>query len=737
MNKLVKYFFLLIVMLNLFQHLATAQQNETHGEQSRTIDSLQNILKTSKEDTIKVNTLNLLGKELTASADYKKAMDYYNQGKQLAEKLVYKKGIAISYNNIGIIYMNQGNYPEALKNQVASLKIKEEIKDKRAIAGSYNNIGNIYMKQGNYPEALKNHFTSLKIREEIKDKKGIAYCYNAIGVIYMNQGNYSEALKNYFASLKIREEIKDKQNIAVSYNNIGVIYMDQGNYPEALKNYFASLKIYEEFKDKKDISYSFNNIGLIYYYQGNYPEALKNYFSSLKIKEEIKDKYGIASSNVNLGAINIKLRKLDEAKKQLSDALSLSKEMGDKELIKLSYQSWAALDSTQGNWKQAYEHHKLYMLYKDSLNNEENTKKIVQTQMQYEFDKKEGVTKAEQDKKDAIAKQETQKQKVILILVSCFSLLVAVLALFIFRGYQQKQKANFLLADKNKIIEEKSKEITDSINYAKRIQNAMLPPLGDLSTIFPNSFVLFKPKDIVSGDFYFFHSSQQPTTKNQQLFLAAADCTGHGVPGAFMSLIGTEKLKDAVSQSSDTSEILNLLNRGIKTSLRQSENNESTKDGMDIALVSLSFVNSHSSLEKPNDQMTNDQCLLHYAAANRPIWIIRKNQKETSGEPSRTIEEIKATKKAIGGFTDDNQHFDTHQIQLLQGDTFYIFTDGYADQFGGPDRKKLMTKKFKEILLEIQHKTMKEQEQHLNTFIENWKASTEQIDDILVIGVRI
>jgi serine phosphatase RsbU (regulator of sigma subunit) len=146
-------------------------------------------------------------------------------------------------------------------------------------------------------------------------------------------------------------------------------------------------------------------------------------------------------------------------------------------------------------------------------------------------------------------------------------------------------------------------------------------------------------------------------------------------------------------------------------------------------LVSLSFVNSHSSLEKPNDQMTNDQCLLHYAAANRPIWIIRKGLAE--------IEEIKATKKAIGGFTDDNQHFDTHQIQLQQGDTFYLFTDGYADQFGGPDRKKLMTKQFKEILLEIQHKTMKEQEQHLNTFIENWKASTEQIDDILVIGVRI
>ena len=256
-------------------------------------------------------------------------------------------------------------------------------------------------------------------------------------------------------------------------------------------------------------------------------------------------------------------------------------------------------------------------------------------------------------------------------------------------------------------IAEKQKEIIDSITYAKRIQKAMLPHRKDIWAAFPNSFVLFKPKDIVSGDFYFFQKN------DKGVFIASADCTGHGVPGAFMSMIGSDKLNDAVSESSDTSEILSLLNKAIKTTLKQSDSDESTRDGMDIALCSVD---------------TNAR-IVKYAGANRPIWIIRNGQ--------TVVEEIKATKKAIGGFTEDNQHFDSHEIKFQQGDTFYISTDGYADTFGGQGNKKVTTKRFKDILLSIQDKTMKEQEKHLDDFIENWKGGTEQVDDILVIGIRL
>lgn len=257
------------------------------------------------------------------------------------------------------------------------------------------------------------------------------------------------------------------------------------------------------------------------------------------------------------------------------------------------------------------------------------------------------------------------------------------------------------------ILEEKNKDITDSINYAKRIQQAKLPKKADIYSELSNCFVLFKPKDIVSGDFYFFQK------KNKSIFIAAADCTGHGVPGAFMSMIGSGKLDDAVAYSSNTSDILRHLNIGIKNSLRQSESNESTRDGMDIAICSIDIENN----------------TVNYAGANRPFWLIRKNELE--------LEEIKATKKAIGGFTEDIQHFDSHELLLEKGDTFYISTDGYADQFGGEFGKKLMTKRFKEILVKIQDKSMTEQHQYLDTYVEEWKAGAEQVDDILIIGVRL
>lgn len=255
-------------------------------------------------------------------------------------------------------------------------------------------------------------------------------------------------------------------------------------------------------------------------------------------------------------------------------------------------------------------------------------------------------------------------------------------------------------------LEMKNKSITDSLEYAKRIQKAKFPDKKKFYNVFPQCFVLFKPKDIVSGDFYYFHKG------NGNVFIASADCTGHGVPGALMSMIGFEKLDEALAHSTNTSRILSFLNNGIKSSLKQSDKNESTRDGMDIALCSIN---------------TNSR-LVEYAGANLPLRIIRKGQK--------VIEEIKATRKAIGGYTEDNQHFDTHEIEFKKGDTFYISTDGYADTFGGLKNKKLKSKNFKQILLDIQDKTMKEQELYLNNFIEDWKAEEDQVDDILVIGVR-
>jgi serine phosphatase RsbU (regulator of sigma subunit) len=195
--------------------------------------------------------------------------------------------------------------------------------------------------------------------------------------------------------------------------------------------------------------------------------------------------------------------------------------------------------------------------------------------------------------------------------------------------------------------------------------------------------------------------------------LAAADCTGHGVPGAFMSLIGMEKLTEAAAQADTPPEILAHLNKGIKSSLNQTGADESTRDGMDIALCAVNVK------EK----------IVTYSGANRPLWVIRKGANE--------VEEIKATKTAIGGLTRTGQVFERNDVSLAEGDTFYILSDGYADQFSGVTGKKLMTKKLKDILLSIQDKSMAEQQKHLDNFLETWKAGSEQLDDVLVIGLRV
>jgi ligand-binding sensor domain-containing protein/serine phosphatase RsbU (regulator of sigma subunit) len=278
---------------------------------------------------------------------------------------------------------------------------------------------------------------------------------------------------------------------------------------------------------------------------------------------------------------------------------------------------------------------------------------------------------------------------------------------------EEVQRATKEIVEQQKIVEGKNKNITDSINYALRIQTAFLPKKEEISIYLPQSFILFKPKDIVSGDFYFFYKNASTKTGRDPVFIAAADCTGHGVPGAFLSMVGFERLTDAVRQSNHSSEILSLLNTGVKNSLHQSSKDESTRDGMDIAICAVDIENR----------------VVTYAGANRPLWIIRKGQKE--------IEEIKCTKTAIGGLTADNQNFEPHELILQPGDTFYIFSDGYADIFNGQTNKKLTTKKFKQILLDIQDRTMQEQERYLEDFIETWKAGTEQIDDILVIGVKV
>ena len=448
---------IIFILLLLF-----SVQSSSFSQDHHLVDTLLVQLNTGIEDTAKVNTLNALAFEFRNN-DPDTAIYFCNVSLNLAKKLDYKFGVASAYLqmgyatmnrgeydealkksnealqiyeqllvsgkssdklqvlkqkvrsiiNIGIIYWYKGNYPEALKHQLAALKIAKEIRDRPGMAISYNNIGLVYGNQGNSPEALKNQLTALKIFEEIGDQRRIASSYVNIGNIYRTQYNFTKALKYHNAALKIQENLGEKRGIAASFNNIGAVYDDQGNYPQALKNYLASLKIRKKLGDHINIALTLNNIGLIYWYQKNYLEALDNLFASLKIKVEIGDKQGMAASYNNIGTVFLEQKNIKGASEYLKKGLSLAKEIGSMEDIMISYCSLVTLDTIQGKFEQALQHYKMFAIYHDSLYNAENTYKTTQQQMQYDFDKKETVAKAAQEKKDVIIQQQAQEQKII------------------------------------------------------------------------------------------------------------------------------------------------------------------------------------------------------------------------------------------------------------------------------------------------------------------------------------
>ena len=378
-------------------HFTSAQNN--------TIDSLEAILKTAGQDTNKVNILNTLSYELLYS-NTDTTIFLATQAKNLAEKLNYSKGIASAYLRLGQAYNNLGSYEQSQAYLSKALALST---DKLTTAKIYVNIGINHYEMSNYPEALKNYFTGLKAFEEAGDKRAIGSVYNNIANIYTDMGNYDEALKNHIAAKKIREANNDKRGIAGSHLNIGVIYFSQGNYYEALKNWFEAKKLYEELGDKNEVALTYNHIGVVYKNQEKYEPALKNYFDALKILEEVRDKEGIAITYNNIGTVLIADSKAGEAKEWLMKSLHLAKEIGIKTTIQDAYLSHARAVSALNNYPDAYANYKMYIVYRDSIANKENTEKIVQQKMQYEFDKKETQSRAEQ----AVTKKELQRQKLV------------------------------------------------------------------------------------------------------------------------------------------------------------------------------------------------------------------------------------------------------------------------------------------------------------------------------------
>ena len=639
--------------------------------QNAKIDSLKKLLKTQQEDSNKVSVLNNLCWEIAKTGGYFEAVQIANEALVLAEKLKNKKGTFSALNNLGVFYGFQGNYPKALEYFLKALKLAEEINNKKGIAKALNNIGNIYNHQNEYAKAMEYFLKAIKAAEQTHNMQSVAISLGNIGSIYGKQHNNKKALEFFFKAQKINEEQDDLQNTALGFNNIGEVYFQEGDYSKTMEYYLKALELRQKLGDKKGIATTLNGIGLVYLEQKKYFDAISYCSKSLSIAKEIGSIEEIKSAS---------------------------------EILSSAYEQTHQTDKALENYKQ-------FILMRDSVYNKENIQKLIQAEMNYEFDKQQtadSIKNAEETKQQELKhNNEILQQKIYTYSGAIGFLLMIIVAVVSFRGYRQKQKANELLEVKNEVIEEKNKDITDSITYAKRIQDAMLPSLETENKLFSDSFILFRPRDIVSGDFYWF------TEKNGRKIIAAVDCTGHGVPGAFMSMIGNAFLNEIINERGITEpgKILSELRFLVISALKQTGAMGEMRDGMDIALVSIENNN------------------VEFAGAYNPVWIIR------SGE--NKMEEIKADKRPIGYFKGKGLPFSNHKFEIKKGDSLYLFTDGYADQFGGPQGKKFKYKQLEEKLLTVCKLPMEEQKNILEKTFDDWKGNLEQLDDVCVIGIRL
>ncbi|MCX6310110.1 MAG: tetratricopeptide repeat protein [Bacteroidetes bacterium] len=601
-----------------------------------------------------------------------------------------------------------------LKKEMDRCKGKPEIvflKKKRVKVQS--NIALVNHNQGNYAEALKIYYSILPLCEQAHDSTDIIVMYNNIGNVFIAQRNKEEAMDSYTKALAIAEKSKYK-NIASIYDNLGILYAQDGKYAEAKKYFKIGLEHNIQVGYKPQIASSYNNLGSLSLAENNLDEALHYFQLALEMKIEAGDKTYLPSTYLSIGDAYIAKKDYFNAEKNYKMGLAYSLETGGREWTVSLYSALADLFKAKGDYKNAYENQTLYVVYHDSIQNQENTKKSIQAKVQYEYDKKaaaDSVSNAEAEKvKDAeltaknfqLEKEQTQRYGLYGGVV-----LLLVFGAFMLNRVQVTRKQKRIIEDQKEIVEEKQKEIVDSINYAQRIQSAILPDPSEIGNVFTDAFIFFKPKDIVSGDFFWM------ATINEYNFIVAADCTGHGVPGGFMSMLGSSLLNEIIIEKKiiEPGEILDMLRVKIILALKQKGDSGENKDGMDMVLCRFN--------KKKKE--------LVFAAANNPLWMIR------SGE----MQEWKADKQPVGIFTGEQKMFSQQSISLQDGDSIYLFTDGFADQFGGPKGKKFKYKQMQDLLLENSTLSMKEQEVCLENDFQTWKGNLDQVDDVCVIGIKI
>ncbi len=641
-----------------------------------------------------------------------------------AEKSKNSKKCLRGYNLLNFFLIRLNQMEESLIVANKAIHLADSVGDSSLTGSFYNRSGAAYEALANYPQALYAYQQSQKIADARKDSNLLASTLNNIGNIMETLGQIDKQLQYYEQALEIRKLQNDPGKIAALLENIGVAHLSLKQYNVALDYFNRTLTTRKELNDQAGQSQTYINIGNAHEGLNNLNQALENYNRALRNldgNEDVK-----AKCLANISDIYYKKGSFVKAEKYAQQSLAIADKLNDKELQRQTYKYLVKIYDTTSQYKKALNYYRLYSQVKDSISGIEISKQLQELETKYQSEKKaqeNALLNARVTTQNLRLKQQELQQYGLISGI----LLMLLIALVVWRNYRQKKRANELLAQQKQeienknldletanheitaqknIIEEKNVKIIDSIRYARRIQETILPPQSMINRLLPDSFVLYRPKDIVSGDFYWLTE-----TDDNKVLVSAIDCTGHGVPGAFVSIVGHNSINRVVKEFDITqpAAVLDKLNELVVKSFSKQQEHE-VKDGMDMALCML-------------DQ---ENMILEYAGANNPLYLVR------NGELSIT----KADKQPIGAY-ENRKAFTNHRFELQKGDVIYIFSDGYIDQFGGPRGKKFMSRRFREMLLQIHNLPPMEQKEFLNKTIVEWMDKEEQIDDILVIGIRI
>jgi len=547
----------------------------------------------------------------------------------------------------------------------------------------------------------------------------VAGIQNNIGLIYAEIKEYRTALAYYFKAEKINIANKEKSILAINYNNIATCYQKLNQFSSAQTYLQKSLLLRQEVSDTVGMAMAYHNIGINHQLTEDNDSAIIFFNKSLRYLTNMSENIGHAYNYLELGNTLLQQHKLTEAEPYLLSSLRIS-ENSELEGVKVEvYKYLSSLYEQKQDFKKAFNYQNLYLLSKENVESDESKNEILKKELEYDFAKRQELQRKDAENRQAVAAAEIKSQKKLTTGAVIGLIILSGLILIVFRSYNQKRKANDIISKQKELVEHKNKEILDSINYAKYIQNALLPSEKIINELPVNCFILFKPKDIVSGDFYWIHNNPISEKSVNEVYIAAVDCTGHGVPGALVSVVGNNGLNRCVKEYGihDTGKILDKLSELVEETFEKSENE--LKDGMDISILKIKTDSIDGASKKIE---------LQWSGANNPLWIIKKD--------TQLLEEIKANKQPVGKFM-ERKNFTSHSLFLEKGDRLYLFTDGYADQFGGPKGKKFKYKQLEDLLLSTFELPFSDQKNILEASLIKWKGELEQVDDICIIGISI